>query len=255
MTANTVSNGVLGTDYADGRKRKNELVFRYKTRACLVANLIAEYGRKTDGLNILDYGAAEGLTLLELDRLLPGNRYCGIEYSEELINRAPKLPDNIKLLRGDVTNLDDDVKRQKYDVVVALALLEHLKNPIDCLREAKFVMNAGGLLIATSPNPFWDAVSTRFGLLKGGQHETDMSRRVMIDIARKAGFEVAGFERFMWAPVSALPYLGLRISPRMSLRIDRTIARLHVLDFLFVNQVMVLTHGSSKCASYRRTEA
>jgi len=244
MTAKTVSKGVLGTDYADGRERKNELVFRYKTRACLVANLIARYGRKTDGLNILDYGSAEGLTLLELDRLLPGNTFCGIEYSGELINRAPALPTNVTLLRGDVTRLDDAVKKQKYDVVVALALLEHLKNPVDCLREAKSVMNTGGILIATSPNPFWDAVSTRLGLLKGGQHETDMRKGVMIEMAREAGFEMVRFERFMWAPVSILPYLGIRVSPSMSLRIDRIIARLHVLDFLFVNQVMVLASNS-----------
>lgn len=199
-----------------------------------------------DGLNILDFGAAEGLTLLELDRLLPGNRICGIEYSGELIEKAPKLPGNIKLLKGDVTRLSDEVKRQSYDVVVALALLEHLKNPIDCLREAKSVMNTGGLLIATSPNPFWDDVSTRLGLLKGGQHETDMSRRIMIEIASKAGFEIVGFERFMWAPVSVLPYLGIRLSPRMSLRIDRLVNRLHVFNFLFVNQLIVLKHEGGK---------
>lgn len=246
MTANTIPKGVLGADYADGRETQKELVFRYKTRACMVATVIRERARDTTGLNILDYGSAEGLGLLELDRLLPGNSILGIEYSEALINKAPKLPDNIKLLKGDVTRLDEEVRKRKYDVVVALALLEHLRSPIDCLREAKNVMNAGGLLIATSPNPFWDNLSTRFGLLRGGQHETDMSKRILLEIATEAGFDMACYERFMWAPVSILPYLGIRVSPRMSLRVDRFVSKLHVLNFLFVNQLMVLRKGTHR---------
>ena len=63
--------GVLDQNYAKERQKKLELVHRYKVRAKVVENAVRCYLGRADNLNILDFGAAEGLTLKELDRLLP----------------------------------------------------------------------------------------------------------------------------------------------------------------------------------------
>jgi 2-polyprenyl-3-methyl-5-hydroxy-6-metoxy-1,4-benzoquinol methylase len=233
------SKGVLDRTYAEERQEELEFVFRYKVRAKVVENAVRCYLAKAEDLNILDFGVAEGLTLKELDQLLPGNNFIGIEYSAELIEQAPELPNNIKIVQGDVTRLDADIKGQSFDVVVALALLEHLLKPVEAVREAASVLRPGGIFVATSPHPFWDKVSTRLGLLKDHQHEIEMSNERFMSFAKDAGLEILTYERFMWAPLSVLPYLKIKISPLFSLKFDRWLAKLIIFNWLFVNQLIV----------------
>ena len=47
------------------------------------------------------------------------------------------------------------------------------------------------------------------------------------------------FGKFMWAPISFLPYLGVRVSPGMSLKIDALVGKLKIFNFLFVNQFVI----------------
>jgi 2-polyprenyl-3-methyl-5-hydroxy-6-metoxy-1,4-benzoquinol methylase len=237
------SKGILDTKYALERKTKTELIFRYKTRAQFVADCAQKYLGRRRALDILDFGAAEGLTILELDRLLPSSTITGIEFSLELIDRAVELPANIVLLQGDVTQLSTAVKAKKYDVVSALALLEHLPNPALAVKEAADVLKPGGLFIASSPNPFWDDISTKLGLLRDGQHEVKMTKQTMISITEEASLEVVSFERFMWSPVAVLPYLKMNVNPKFALAVDRAVQKLRVFNPLFVNQAIIARKG------------
>ncbi len=235
----TESKGVLDKKYAIERLKKPELNFRFRVRATFVKNAIKKYLKKTENLEILDFGAAEGLTMLEMSKLLPGSNLIGIEYSQELINQAPELPENIKLMQGDVTDLENILKNSQFDAVSALAILEHLKNPEKALKEAFEALKPGGLFIASSPSPFWDHISTKLGLLKDEQHEVDMTKKLMIQIAKDAGFEVMKFTRFMWSPISFLPYLKIRVSPKFSLTVDNIVSKLFIFNWLFVNQAII----------------
>jgi 2-polyprenyl-3-methyl-5-hydroxy-6-metoxy-1,4-benzoquinol methylase len=231
--------GVLDKQYAIERLKKPELNYRFKTRARFVKNTIQKHLGTASNLNILDFGAAEGLTMIEMHNLIPESSFLGIEYSEELIGLAPTLPSNIRLIKGDVTNLSTDIVNNRYDVVCALALLEHLKNPLEALQEANKVLKSGGLFIASSPNPFWDHVSSKLGLLRDEQHEVDMNKKLMLDLVKDAGMELIAFKRFMWAPVSFLPYLKIKVSPSFSLKIDDIASKLFVFNWLFVNQAII----------------
>ena len=233
------SKGILDTQYALDRERKPELIFRYKTRAQFVANCAHRYLGGHMGLSILDFGAAEGLTIRELDVLMPGGRITGVEFSQELIDKAVPLPQNVSLVKGDVTQLDTELKESKYDVVSALALLEHLPNPLDAVKEASAVLAPGGLFIASSPNPFWDDVSTKLGLLRDEQHEVEMTETFMTTLVADAGLELIRFERFMWSPVAFLPYLKIRVNPSLSLSVDRAVSKLRIFDWLYVNQAII----------------
>ena len=230
---------MLRSKYAVERKRKAEFIFRYKVRANVVCNMVKQYLDKSENLAFLDFGSADGLTLIELNSLLPNNRFTGIEYAEELIRQAPALPNNIRLVQGDAAKLDNKIKDARFDVVCALAFLERIPTPVDAVREAARVLRPGGIFIATCPDPFWERVSTFLGLLKAGQHEVAMSRRKLIDAVRRAGLELITFDRFMWAPVSIFSYIGLSLSPSFALKLDRAVRALFVFNMLFVNQCVV----------------
>ena len=239
MRENDISRGILDKTYAEDRQKKPQLVFRYKVRARIVANAAKRYLATSKPLYVLDFGSAEGLTLLELSSLLPFGTYIGVEYSGELLKCIPELLPNIRIIKGDVTDLPEGIKGESYDIVSALALLEHLSHPLKAVQEAASVLRPGGIFIATCPNPFWDTVSAHLGLLQGEHHETEMNRERMIYVVEKAGMEVLAYELFMWAPIGVLPYMKLPIPPLFSLTLDRIIRSVKIFDWLFVNQCII----------------
>jgi SAM-dependent methyltransferase len=232
-----VAQGVLGASYAATRRRPNEAQFRYRVRARLTASVLAE-GLGRGPLRVVDFGTADGLGLVELARLLPGS-YCGIEASAELIAAAPPLPAGVTILRGDVTRVPAELEGGSMDAVTALALLEHLPDPLAAMSEACRLLRPGGLFVATCPQGHWDRLATRLGLLSGDQHEQRLGRRELQRLAAAAGLEVVAFRRFMWAPVGTLPYLRIRVSPALALGIDRWVGRLRLFGWSFVNQLLV----------------
>lgn len=239
MRKNEIPKGVLDKTYAIGRQKKPEFIFRYKVRARIVANAAKRYLEIAKPLHILDFGSAEGLTLLELNALLPSGTYVGVEYSDELLQCTPELPSNIRLVKGDVMNLPESIRDKSYDLVSALALLEHLSSPSKAIQEALRILRPGGLFVATCPHPFWDTVSTHLGLLQGEGHEVKMNKGRMISMVGEAGMEVLAYEPFMWAPIGILPYLMIPLSPSFSLKLDRILRGARVFNFLFVNQCLI----------------
>ena len=97
--------GVLDKQYASQRKLKKYLEFRYKERALASVSAIRRYLGQHDTIRLIDLGAAEGLTLLEIARILGRGEYIGIEYDQGLIASAPKLPGNVHLAQGDVNDM------------------------------------------------------------------------------------------------------------------------------------------------------
>ena len=231
--------GVLQEAYAAERQRKPELAFRYKVRARIVADAAMRYLNSSGPLRLLDFGSGEGLTLLELNALLNLERGLGIEYSEGLLQWAPPLPEKVDLIQGNVMDLPEHIEDASYDIVSALALLEHLPHPEHAVTEAARVLRPGGIFVATCPSPFWDTVSTRLGLLKADQHEVEMDEERLVHAVQQAGLEVLAFQRFMWAPVGVLPYMRVPVSPGFSLEVDRLVEKLKVFSWLFVNQAVV----------------
>jgi len=234
-----MNDGVLHKDYASERLKKKYLSFRYRERALVAASMIKEF--KPGHIRLVDFGAAEGLTLIEMARLLGPGEYIGIEYDKGLIESAPKLPENIKLIQGDVTNIPD-IASNSTDEITALALMEHLEDPVKALKEAKRILKPGAIFIATSPVPSWDKISTKFSGTKfGGEaHLTDINDQTMRRLAREAGLQVIESFRFMWAPVGFIPYLKISVSPSFAWAIDKVLNKIPFLGWSFVNQCFVL---------------
>jgi len=203
----------------------------------VVANAVRKHLDIDRSLRVLDLGSTEGLTLLEISSLVGNGTFLGIEFSDELIRSAPDLPSNVDIISGDVRSLP--VVSNSFDCVSALALLEHLSDPLLAVKEAHRVLRPGGIFIATCPEPFWEHLSERLGLFKSDYHETEMSKQVMISIIRKAGMELLSYKRLMWAPMGYLPYLKVPVSPSFALTCDRLISSIKVFNWSFVNQYVI----------------
>ncbi len=149
------------------------------------------------------------------------------------------MPENTRLVCGDVMDLPPELEPCSYDLVTILAVLEHLPDPAACLREAFRMLRPGGIVVASCPNPFWDEVAGHLKMVADEHHEQHLGGKELLSLANEAGFEDAVFEPFMWAPVGVLPYLKIAVNPDRALRIDRVLRRLSPLRFSFVNQGLV----------------
>jgi ubiquinone/menaquinone biosynthesis C-methylase UbiE len=232
-------NGVLDRKYSEERSFKSELKFRLKTRAQVVVDIISKYFKTIEGLEILDFGAAEGKTLIEIKKSLDTCKFTGVESSGSLLSSVRNLPSQVRLIKGDVCRLPDEIPRRKFDAVIALACLEHLEEPLTAIEEAVRVLKPNGLFIATCPVPFWDYIACKLKLTQMDQHESSLDKQELISLIDKADMDFIEFKQFMWAPISFLPYLNIQIPIKSALRIDCLLEKIKILNWLFVNQCII----------------
>jgi SAM-dependent methyltransferase len=233
------SKGVMSAAYAAQRQNDPAISYRFRTRALTSALALLRHIDSSGPLRILDMGSADGTTLVEMARHLPaGTVLQGVEASAGLAALARDLGPNIRVLHGDMTALPSALGADAFDAVTALASIEHLERPVEAFHEAQRVLKPGGVLVASTPEPRWDALADRLHLLED-HHEFHLSRRDLLAFAGQAGLELVEYRRFMLAPVGFLPYLRIRLSPASSMALDDAARKLRLLDWMFVNQLLI----------------
>ena len=238
MSKTAEESGVMFKDYAEDRKKKAHLSFRYQSRARQALWALKKYG--VGGTpRILDLGSADGLTMALLHQMAGAEKSVGIEYTQELVDLATGLPDGCEIRQGDVTQLPGDYKKGEFHLVTALALLEHIGEPSKVFSEAKETLLPGGLFVASCPNPFWDKLSGSVGLHKEEYHFTDFRWPLFRQLAIEAGMEAVRFKPFMSVPYAFLPYLKIPVSAAVADVIDAAVLTLRVFNFTFVNQLFI----------------
>ena len=115
------------------------------------------------GKTVLDVGCATGYLARAL--VERGCVVSGFERDEEAAAEA--APHLEKLVTGDLesTDLVQAFGAASYDVVVLGDVLEHLRDPLPTLRQARAVLAAGGYVVASIPNVAHGSV--RLALLQG----------------------------------------------------------------------------------------
>ncbi len=230
--------GVMTAEYAAARGENCVLRFRYRTRGEVVIRAVQRF-LNTSFVRLLDIGAAEGRSLAYVATRLGDGRYIGVEYSDELRASACSLASNIELIPGDAMKLPASIASGSLDVVSLLALLEHVDDPQEAVREAARVLRPGGLIVASTPNPTWDVVAGRLGLVKDDHHVERIDLHRLVNLFEGAGLEIVDSGRFMWAPVASLPYLKIPVPPVLGLAIDRFFGTVPVVRSLCVNSFAV----------------
>lgn len=236
----SVPSGAMKEEYALARARNAPLVFRYRTRALAAVRAYRRFRPDDPPKAVLELGSADGRTLMEIRRLLGGRGYFeGVELSPELLSHAPSGVEGVQFVEGDVTRLPNTTTAKRFSLVTALALLEHLDDPLRCLQQAYAVLEEQGVMVASCPNPAWDDAAGRFGLVRDEHHVQRMDAERMVTLFQEAGFREVGFEPFMWLPAALLPYARIPITSSIAIRIDGFVRRLGRWTYpTFINQLV-----------------
>lgn len=95
---------------------------------------------------ILDFGCGEGAFSQRL--IDAGMIVDGVDINTSQTKAAHRKRYELDLNTADVSKIVD----QKYDVVVAMEILEHIHNPWKYLNDCKSVLKDGGIIILSTPN-------------------------------------------------------------------------------------------------------
>jgi len=215
--------GVLDKKYAVARQTKRSHIYRLRRRSFEVLKGIKTFHPEKPE-SILDIGTADGLMLSNLKDTFPNATCVGIEYARDLIAYSENK--TIHLIQGDAVVLP--IKDNAFDVVIATAIIEHVSEPIQLIREAFRVLREKGIVIITTPHPFWEGIATYIGHLKEEEHHELITLSKLRSLFETVGFEIANAEQFMISPIG-LPF---------ELTFEK-ILKFFRLNFLLLNQIIV----------------
>ena len=150
--------------------------------------------------DVLDLGCGPALVLQQFGARM--NSYTGIEYhAGHVANLRKQFPEH----RFELRNLDTqplDLGAQ-YDVVLMIALIEHLFNQGHVLSEVAAHLRPGGRLVITTPTPFgndwvhcWGARLGLFSPVAASEHIVIYNRARFEIAARRYGFTLSHYRRF-----------------------------------------------------------
>lgn len=113
-----------------------------------------------------------------------------------------KLPKNIVLKRVDI-NRKFETRTRYFDIVTALAVLEHVKNPENFMNQIKHMLNKGGKVIITTPHvkgkKILEFLSLKLGLISKNEiedHKTYFNQVKLRKLFKKAGFKIVTIDTF-----------------------------------------------------------
>jgi len=184
-------------------------------RECKVTDIIRGQLPRDKPASILDIGCGDGTFLQQLDKTLARPyEYHGVEFSEDMVEKAQGLPYDIRRC-----NLEDRIPYSdaSFDLVYAGEVIEHIYNPDHLLEECRRVLKPGGLLIVSTPNlqawynrvifffgvqPIFYEVSTKSTMIGAGVlrrvkrqtapvgHVRVFNHRGLTDLLENEGFDV-----------------------------------------------------------------
>lgn len=147
------------------------------------------------GINrLLDLGSADGLLAKGIAALVPNIKHiCALDMDSDLLGYNPFLS-----VQGDCcrTPFADNT----FDVITAAALIEHLPEPHLFLTECCRVLKPAGILLLTSPAPFFEWVATKIGYLKDSGHLARYSLNDLRQLTENAGLKTVIARKFQLSP-------------------------------------------------------
>lgn len=152
---------------------------------------VERYARKG---RILDVGCAEG-TLLELARKR-GWEVHGVEPNKHLVVWARKHY-GLKVVQGSIEQRS--LKRNSYDVITLLDVIEHVAEPEKFLRRCSELLAPGGLIFISTPDfgSVWSRVMRRKWFYILSIHVFYFTQQTLSAVLQRAGFEMVTTKRYL----------------------------------------------------------
>lgn len=97
--------------------------------------------------NCLDIGCAGGYMISQIAKSYPWASYTGVDVYDQAISFAQKTYPNIDFVVASAEKLP--FKDKGFDLVLFYETIEHVQNPLACLKEIKRVLSNNGTLVLT----------------------------------------------------------------------------------------------------------
>lgn len=147
---------------------------------------------------VLDYGCGVG----KLTEFINIDNYIGVDIDKESIEEAKKnYPNYIFFELNKFDDLKDDLK---FDTIVSMAVIEHVKNPEQFLINLSNYLKEDGCIVLTTPHPKADWIhdfGSKIGLFSSHANEEheELLDKVQIDkIVKNIDMKILKYERFLF---------------------------------------------------------
>ena len=192
------------------------------------------------GSRVLDLGCSVGQLARHLvDR---GCTVVGVELDGDAAERARQWCAEVHPGDLDLVHLPDVLGDDRFDVIVAADVLEHLRDPGRLLREARSLLRPGGTLVTTVPNIAHGSV--RLALLSGRFDYADLgimdrthlrffTRATLGELFRISGYDVVSIEPLELPVELGVPYEAKAL-PRGVEKAVKKMADAEAYSFLLV---------------------
>jgi len=151
---------------------------------------------------LLDLGCGTG----SLRTYLMQNGYRGTYAGVDRVEASAHME---HFIRADITDPDApqvimETLAKKPDVIVLLALLEHLKDPENILTPYTAIMKPNTIIIGTTPHPIGRSIHdllAKIGICSrdaADEHESFLNHRKIEELARNLNLELICYKRFLW---------------------------------------------------------
>lgn len=144
---------------------------------------------------VLDIGCGSG----DFRKYLKGCDYFGINLFKAWSGKRNNL-----VVCDVMQNIPYHFDKIKFDYVIALAFLEHVKNPEIFFKLVKPVLKKNGKIIITTPHPISrniHDIGAKLGFFSCGaseEHEKFIELKTMMSWAKKEGFKLISYKRFLF---------------------------------------------------------
>lgn len=141
---------------------------------------------------ILDFGCGNGALANNISR----ENYYGYDVDEASIKAAKE--------KNNEHFFSKDLPTQKFDRVVMLAVIEHVSEPKDLIRQLSTLLVKGGKIVMTTPHPHFDwihEIGAKVGLFShdaSEEHEKLLSKKDIIKIAEELNLKFNSGKRFLF---------------------------------------------------------
>lgn len=211
--------------YAIERDFKRSTKYRLWRRTMEMISALERFAPKPVR-DIIDLGTADGRMLHSIKEKFPKSRCTGVELNQELVNFGKSHFPEIEIVQGDIQALDFSDK--SFDAALLTAVIEHVPVPEKVVSEAYRILKPGGILVLTSPDPFWEYLATKVGHLKDGQHNRVLTISQLSNLIKQNGFTVLHTKKFMVSPVG-MPFEFV---------VEKWIRKFN-LNFIMANQLVI----------------
>jgi len=225
--------GAMGIEYSEGRKTKKSLVYRMHRRTDEVLRMINKHYQGIPK-DLLDIGPAEGRLMSIFKDRIPKMNCMGLEFSQELIDSC--MDPRLNIVQGDA--MHPPFSDESFDVITATAIIEHVSNPGEFLVRIAKMLRPGGIVIITTPDPFFEHIATAIGHIDDEEHQETMTLNKLKMYIENSGLKPVQLEKFMCSPWGC---------PK-ELFIENLMKRAR-LGFLLLNQLAVGKKLSDKSSS------